>query len=123
MYINALKQLCVVFPFFCLLALFFCFSGVTLLIPVLWRMVQKNKNVKPCAQCHSAGKKLSHDLNPRKSGSRVCNKLPSNNVLLDGEAGTIHNYVVLNIELVLYTIDAPEVWSWQMVLSVATCRG
>lgn len=86
-------------------------------------MVQKNKNVKPCAQCHSAGKKLSHDLNPRKSGSRVCNKLPSNNVLLDGEAGTIHNYVVLNIELVLYTIDAPEVWSWQTVLLVATCRG
>lgn len=82
------------------------------------------------AQCHSASKRQSHDLNHRKSGFRVCNKLPSNNLLLDGEAGNVHNHVndhithfVLNIEIVLYTVDASEVWSWETVLQVATCTG
>lgn len=83
-------------------------------------MNQKHKKVKYFAQCHSAGKWQSHDSNPRKSGFRVCNKLPSNNLLLVGEAGNVPNQIkdhvthfVLNTESVLYTGDASEVCSWE----------
>ena len=91
-------------------------------------MNQKYKEVKHFAQRHSAGKKQSHSLNPRKYGFRICNKLPSNKVLLGGEAGNVHNHIndhkihfVLNIKLMLHTVDASEVWSWEPMLWVATC--
>ena len=78
-------------------------------------MNQKYKEVQHFAQCHSAGKKQSHNLNPRKNGFRICNKLPSNKVLLDGEAGNAHNHIndhkthfVLNIKLMLTSC-----WLWK----------
>lgn len=74
------------------------------------------------AQCHSAGKWRNHDSNHGKSGFRVCNELPLNNLRLDGEAGNAHDQInehitdfVLNIQSVLYTVNALEVCGWQRI--------
>lgn len=89
-----------------------------------------HKKVKCFAQCHSAGKWWSHYSNHGKSGFRVCNELPSSNLLLDAEAGNAHDQIndritdfVLNIQSVLYTVNALEVCGWQRMLWVAICSG
>lgn len=70
----------------------------------------------------------SHDSDPRKSGFRVCNQLPSNNLLLDGKAENVPEHIndhishfVLDTELVLCMVDDSEVRGWQRVLWVAVC--